>query len=127
MTLDVLNVVELGSKRVVDVDDDDLPVGLFLIQKGHHTENLNLLDLTGVADKLTDLADVERVIVSLGLGLGVDNVGVFPGLKGRTGLARWGPYMGRGVMPNLRGGRHRSSRGSPCGGSSCARSEACPS
>ena len=81
MALNVLNVVELRSKGVVDIDDDDLPVSLFLIEKSHHTEDLDLLDLAGVADKLTDFADIERVVVALGLGLGVDNIGVLPSLK----------------------------------------------
>ena len=81
MALDILDVVELGGKRVVDIDDNDLPVGLLLIEESHNTENLDLLDLTRVANKLTDLADVERVVVTLGLGLGVDDVGVLPGLR----------------------------------------------
>lgn len=81
LALNVLDVVELSSKRVVDVDDNDLPVGLLLIKESHHTEDLDLLDLTGVANDLTDLADIERVVVTLGLGLGVDDVGVFPGLS----------------------------------------------
>lgn len=80
MTLDVLNVVQLGSQGVVDVDNNDLPVGLLLIDQGHDTQNLDLLDLAGVADQLTDLAHIQRVVVTLGLGLGVDRVGVLPGL-----------------------------------------------
>lgn len=80
VALDILDVVELGGQGVVDVDDDDLPVGLLLVNQGHDTENLDLLDLTGVADQLTNLADVQRVVVTLGLGLGVDDVGVLPGL-----------------------------------------------
>lgn len=81
MALNIFNVVELRSKGVVNVNDNDLPVGLFLIEQSHHTENLDLLDLTGVADELTNLADVERVVVTLGLGLGVDGIRVFPGLE----------------------------------------------
>lgn len=80
VALDILDVVELGGQGVVDVDDDDLPVGLLLVDQGHDTQNLDLLDLTGVANQLTNLADVERVVVTLGLGLGVDDVGVLPGL-----------------------------------------------
>ena len=82
MALDILNVVELRGKRILDVNDNDLPVGLLLVEKSHHTENLDLLDLAGVADKLTDLANIERIVVTLGLGLGMDNVGVLPGLRG---------------------------------------------
>lgn len=99
--LDVLNVVELGGEGVLDVDDDDLPVGLLLVEEGHDAENLDLLHLTGVADELTDLADVERVIVTLGLGLGVNVVGVLPGLResgqrrSEIGGAWWGSAGGR--------------------------------
>lgn len=80
MALDVLNVVELGSNGVVHVNDNDLPVSLLLVEQSHDAENLDLLDLSGVSDKLADLANVERVIVTLGFGLRVSDVGVFPGL-----------------------------------------------
>ena len=83
VALDILNVVELGGERVVNVNHDNLPVGLLLIKEGHDAEDLDLLDLSGVADELTNLADVERVVVTLGLGLRVDRVGVLPGLDGR--------------------------------------------
>ena len=82
VALDILDVVQLGSQGVVDVDDDDLPVRLLLVEEGHDTEDLDLLDLSDVADELANLANVERVIVALGLGLGVDHVGVFPRLDG---------------------------------------------
>jgi hypothetical protein len=81
VALNVLNVVELVGKGVVHVNDNDLPVGLTLVEQGHDTENLDLLDLTGVANELTNLADVKRVVVTLGLGLGVGGVGVLPGLQ----------------------------------------------
>lgn len=62
------------------IDDNDLPVGLFLIQKSHDTENFDLLDLTSVANQFTDFANIERIVVTFGLGLGMNDVGVFPGL-----------------------------------------------
>lgn len=80
VALNILNVVELGGKRVVDVNNDDLPVSLLLVKQGHDTEDLDLLHLASVTDQLANLAHVERVVVALGLGLGVDNVGVLPGL-----------------------------------------------
>ena len=84
LALNILGVVELRSNRVVDINDNDLPVGLTLVKKSHHTEDLDLLDLTGVADKLTNLANIQGVVVTLGLGFVVDSVGVFPGLDGNT-------------------------------------------
>lgn len=84
MALDVLNVVKLWGERVVDVDDDDLPVGLALIEQGHDAEDLDLLDLASVADGLADLAHVQRVVVAFGLGLRVRVRRVFPGLSDAT-------------------------------------------
>ena len=78
VSLNILDVVQLGSQWVIDIDDNDLPVGLALIQQCHDTKDLDLLDLTSVTNQFADLADVQWVIVTLGLGLGVDNVGVFP-------------------------------------------------
>lgn len=124
MSLDILNVVQLGSEGVVDVNDDDLPVGLALVEESHDTEDLDLLDLTRLADKLANLADVERVVVALSLGLGVSDVGVLPGLDVFVNCAAVHQCHHHHDVP---GGRHRSSRGSPCGGSSCGQSEACPS
>jgi hypothetical protein len=91
VTLDILNIVKLGGERVVDIDDNDLPVGLVLVEESHDTKDLDLLDLTSVADKLTNLADVERVVVALGLGLRVDGIGVLPGLSEEVWSA--GCYM----------------------------------
>jgi hypothetical protein len=67
--LDVFDVVELGCKGVLDIDDDDFPVGLAFIEEGHDAEDLDLLDLANIADLFADLADVERVVVTFGLGL----------------------------------------------------------
>lgn len=82
VALDIFDVVELGRERVEDVYDDDLPVGLALIEEGHDTEDLNLFDLADVANLLADLADIKGIVVALGLGLSVHLGGVLPGLDG---------------------------------------------
>ena len=81
MPLNILDVVQLGSKGIEDVHNDDLPVGLALIEQSHDTEDLDLLDLADVTDLFTDLANIERIVVTLGLGLGVSLSRVFPSLK----------------------------------------------
>lgn len=80
MPLNVLDVVQLRGERILDINDEDLPVGLAFIEKSHDTEDLDLLDLTDVADLLADLADVQGVIITLGLGLSMHLSGVLPGL-----------------------------------------------
>lgn len=80
MPLDILDVVQLGRERVQNVDDDDLPICLTLIEESHDAENLDLLDLTDVSDLLADLANVERVVVTLCFSLNMGLRGVLPGL-----------------------------------------------
>lgn len=63
------------------INDNNLPVRLFLVQERHHTKDLDLLDLASVAHQFADLANVQRIIVTLGFGLGVNDVGIFPGLQ----------------------------------------------
>lgn len=79
--LDILNIVELGGQGVVDINDDDLPVGLSFIEKSHDTENFDLLDLTYISKLLANLAHVKRVIVAVSLGLRMNLSRVFPSLQ----------------------------------------------
>lgn len=81
MTFDIFNVVELGSEGVLDIHDDDFPIGLAFIEQRHDAENLDLLDLADVADLFADFANIEGVIVALGLGLGVRLRGILPSLS----------------------------------------------
>jgi hypothetical protein len=82
--LNILNVVEPIGKRIVDVDDDDLPVSLALVEQCHDAQNFDLLNLASVANLFTDLADVQRVVITFSLGLGVGLGRVFPGLGEST-------------------------------------------
>jgi hypothetical protein len=84
VTFDVFDVIELRREGIIDVDDDDLPVGLFLVQQGHHTKDLDLFDLTGVTNQFSDFTDIKRVVVAFGFGLGVNDIGIFPGLSSRN-------------------------------------------
>ena len=80
MALDVLDVIQLGRERVLDIDDEDLPVRLALVEERHDPKDLDLLDLSDVSDLLANLADIQRIIVALGLGLGMLLSGILPRL-----------------------------------------------
>lgn len=58
VAFDILDVVELGCQRVVNVDDHDLPVSLALVEQSHDTEDLDLDDISGLRDELANLANV---------------------------------------------------------------------
>lgn len=81
MPLNILDVVELGSERIGNVDNDNFPIGLALIQESHDTENLDLLDLANIAYLLANLANIKWVVIALGFGLSMRLGRVFPGLK----------------------------------------------
>ena len=80
MALDVLDVVQFGCEWVLDVDDDNLPVRLALVEERHDSEDLDLLDLSDVADLLANFADIQRIVVAPGLGLSMLLSGIFPRL-----------------------------------------------
>ena len=81
MSLNVLNIVESRCQWVIHVDDDDLPVSLLFVEQGHDSQDFDLLDLSGSCNKLSDLADIERIVITLGLGLGMENIWVLPSLE----------------------------------------------
>jgi hypothetical protein len=81
VTLDVLDVVQLGCERVLYVDDDDFPVGLALVEESHDAQDFDLLDLPDVTHLFADLAYVQWVVVTPGLGLCVLLIGILPSLK----------------------------------------------
>lgn len=78
--LHILDIIQPPSQGIVDINDNNFPVGLAFVEESHDTEDLDLFNLTGVSDGFADLADVERVVVASGFGLGVRDVGVLPGL-----------------------------------------------
>lgn len=80
MPLNILNVVQLGSKRVLDIDYDDFPVRFAFVEKCHDAKHFDLLDLTHISDLLTNLADIEGIVVTFGLGLRMGDGRIFPGL-----------------------------------------------
>jgi hypothetical protein len=85
MTLDVLNIVQLGRERVLDVDDEDLPVGLAFIKESHDAEDFNLLNLPYITHLFSDLADVQRIVIAVGLGLAVLLSRILPSLPPKKG------------------------------------------
>jgi hypothetical protein len=105
VTFDILNVVEFRSQGIVYVNDNDLPVGLLLVKESHDTENLNLLDLAYISDQLTNLTNIKRIVVALGLGLGVDGVWILPCLgvvSIRDTAKSIEPYLGEGaIVPEI--------------------------
>lgn len=122
VALNILDVVELGGQSVLDVNNDDFPVRLSLIEEGHDAKNLDLLDLSSVTNKLADIANVKRVVVTKGLGVAVLVGGVFPSLR-RSSISKISNTWSIGK--DLLGGKHHSSTGIPCGGSSCEQIEPC--
>lgn len=79
------HTVKLRSERIIDIDSDDLPVSFTFIQESHDTKDLDLLDLTSVANLFTNLNDINRIVVTLGLGLRMLLVGIFPSLRIKFG------------------------------------------
>lgn len=78
MPLHILDIIEPWCQWIGDVDNNDFPISLFLVEQCHDSKDLDLLNLTGGCDEFTNLTDVKRIIVSFRFGLRVDYVGIFP-------------------------------------------------
>jgi hypothetical protein len=59
VTLDILDIVQTRSKGVVDVDNDDLPISLTLVEESHDSEDLDLPG-RGVRDRMSRVNQSER-------------------------------------------------------------------
>jgi hypothetical protein len=78
MSFHILYIIQFRRKRVLDIDDYDLPIGLALVQKSHDAENLDLFDLAHISNLFADFADIKRVIITLGLSLSVSLCRILP-------------------------------------------------
>lgn len=78
MPLNILNIIELGSKRIGNVNDNDFPIGFAFIKESHDAENFDLFDLTHITDLFADLANIKWVIVTFSLGLNMRLCRIFP-------------------------------------------------
>lgn len=58
MPFDVLDVIELGRKGILNVNDDDFPVGFALVEKCHDAKDFDLFHLADVSDLLADFTDI---------------------------------------------------------------------
>lgn len=129
VSLHILDIVQTRSKRVVDVDDEDFPVSLAFVEERHDTEHLDLLDLASVRDGFADLTDVERVVVTVGPGLGVLDVRVLPSL-GEGTVVPDVTCIGSCNSQRNQSMARRQKKKKPTyrgGGNSCGRIGACPS
>jgi hypothetical protein len=85
MSLHILDIVQFRRQRVVHINNQDLPVGFSFVEKCHDTEDFDLLDLTRIADLLSDLADIKRVVIAFGFSFRVNLGRIFPCLSRDTG------------------------------------------
>ena len=69
------------GKWISDVDGDDFPISFAFIDQSNRPEHFDLDDATPLGNLVTDLADVDGVIVALTSRALVDNVRVLPRLR----------------------------------------------
>jgi len=96
MSFDILDVIQLGCKGILNINNYDLPVGFSFIEKSHDTEDLDLLDLADVANLFADFTNIKGVIIALGLCLSVHVSGIFPSL-GESTVVPDVPMVGEAV------------------------------
>lgn len=78
---DVLNVFQLISQRVVDVDSKKFPVCLAFINQSECSKNFNLNNVTARSDTRSNLTNVNRIVVTATSCCLIDMIGIFPSLR----------------------------------------------
>ena len=58
MAFNIFNVIQAWSQWIVDINDDDFPIGLSFVQQSHDAKDFDLLDLTRGSNEFSNLADV---------------------------------------------------------------------
>lgn len=81
VSLDIFNVVQFLSHRVLGIDDDDLPVGLALIKECHDTQDLDWVHGARLHQVTTNLYAVQRIIIASALGVVVNFKRRLPSLR----------------------------------------------
>mmetsp|Transcript_27018 Transcript_27018/g.46077 ORF Transcript_27018/g.46077 Transcript_27018/m.46077 type:complete len:267 (-) Transcript_27018:55-855(-) len=92
---DIIDVIVFLSKFVICGNGNDLPVQFTIINHGKHTQWLDLLDGSHIQGLGSNLNNINRIIITEALQLGVLLVGVLPSL----GKASVVPEDGAVVIP----------------------------
>lgn len=71
--------IVLGGIRIIDINDEDLPVSLTLVDHCVGAEDLDLDNVTGLVRLATNLADINGIVVTKVTSVRVLVHGVFPG------------------------------------------------
>lgn len=87
MFLYICDIVHLGSARITDIDDNNLPVGFAVIEEGHCPKDLDSFDLTSIRDLFTYLTSIEGIVVTRVLSVWVNMRGIFPSLMPSVALS----------------------------------------
>jgi hypothetical protein len=81
LRLNVINIVQLRSQRIVHVDANDFPISFPFVNQSESSQDLHFLDLASDAQGRANFANVDGVVVTFAASVRVDSVRVLPGLR----------------------------------------------
>mmetsp|Transcript_23214 Transcript_23214/g.34623 ORF Transcript_23214/g.34623 Transcript_23214/m.34623 type:complete len:232 (-) Transcript_23214:251-946(-) len=93
----IINVVVFSSKRIIGGDSNDLPVKFSIVNHCDASESLDFNDAAAVDGLGANLDNIDGIVISKDLELGVLLIGVLPSL----GKASVVPEDGAVVVPEL--------------------------
>src|SRR5271156_951432 len=112
MSFNVFNVVEFRGKWIVDINSNEFPICFSLIKQCHCSKNLDLLNLSRISNFLTNLTNINGIIITLCLSFRVRHIGILPSLlinlhpnQGKvtylrnSSISKWIPMM-RKTIPD---------------------------
>mmetsp|Transcript_31072 Transcript_31072/g.56376 ORF Transcript_31072/g.56376 Transcript_31072/m.56376 type:complete len:264 (+) Transcript_31072:262-1053(+) len=94
---DIINIIVFLSELVIDGNGNNLPVQFAIINHGNHTQRLDLRNRSHSNSLGTNLNNINGIIITKALQLGVLRVGILPSL-GKTSIV---PEDGTVVITKL--------------------------
>merc|ERR1719184_5246 len=79
--VNIVDIIQIVSKRIIDINSNQLPVSFALVNHSEDTQHFHLDHGAPLVDSLTNLTNINRIIVTLAVGGGVGMVWILPCLR----------------------------------------------
>merc|ERR1719153_1935278 len=82
--VNIVDIIQIVSKRIIDINSNQLPVSFPLVNHSEDTQHFHLDHSAPLVDGLTNLTNINGIIVTLAVGGGVGMVWILPCMRDGT-------------------------------------------
>merc|ERR1719427_1235115 len=79
--VNIVDIIQIVSERIIDINSNQLPISFALVNHSEDTQHFHLDHSAPLVDSLTNLTNINRIIVTLAVGGRVGVVWILPCLR----------------------------------------------